>query len=233
MAERITNCTSEMMPKSLQPSRLPTLNPDIKLIRYSDKKDFRMRDLYSAGPILLYCVRSTSCPLCKKMTRFVLDAKSSFEQLGVRLICIAKYVSSDDFIQKYWTDLDSIFIDPQYDLFRLVGDDSGEFRKFELMDMFTRKFYSQVKSALDESHAPDYNFMAQNLILGGSCLVSAEGEVVFRTLEQTVGMLPDIDGLLCAAGALQKQDTAAQDYEQAMSADNLKAMGFDFSKVDH
>ena len=223
----------QCVPKSFTTSRLPMLNPEIQLVRYSDKSKYFMKDLYSQGPCLLYCVRSTSCPLCKKMTKFILDAAPKFEKLGVKLYCIAKYVSSDDFISKYWTDLNTIFIDPQYDLFRLVGDESGEFRKFELMEMFTKKFYHQVKTALDENHSAEYNFMTQNLILGGSVLISREGEVVFRTLEQSIGTLPDIDGLLCAAGALQKQETAAMDYEMAMSPDNLKSLGFDFSKIDH
>ena len=167
------------------------------------------------------------------MTKFILDSKQEFEQLGVTLICITKHVSSDDFIQNYWKSVDTIYIDPEYDLFRLVGDDSGEFRKFELLDMFTKKFVGQIKTAYDDNHYPDLNFMTQNLILGGSCLVSQQGEVVFRTLEQTVGMLPDINGLLSAAKALKMEGMGKGDYEEAMSPQNLKLMGFDFSKIDH
>ena len=89
----------------------------------------------------------------------------------------------------------------------------------------------QEKVYIPQDEYPDINFISQNLILGGSVLISTEGEVVFRTLELTAGMLPDVEGLVHAAQVLQNQSRAEEDYKEAMSPENLKMLGFDFSRV--
>jgi hypothetical protein len=70
------------------------------------------------------------------MTAYLMEHKPRFDALNLPIYCIAKEVSSKDYVESYWQEKDKIYVDPQYDLFRLVGDGLGEFRKFQFMDLF-------------------------------------------------------------------------------------------------
>jgi hypothetical protein len=120
-------------------SKLPRVNSAIELQHFLTNTKVTVADLYKNGPCLLFCVRSMSCLLCKRMTAYLMEHKPRFDALNLPIYCIAKEVSSKDYVESYWQEKDKIYVDPQYDLFRLVGDGLGEFRRCEFMDVFNTK----------------------------------------------------------------------------------------------
>jgi hypothetical protein len=86
--------------------------------------------------------------------------------------------------------------------------------------------------AWKEDHKVDSNFwQPKNLILGGTLLISAQGEIVFKSLEDTAGELPDVEGLVRAGQALQSQENGEAEFHSAMTPQSLMMAGFDFSRV--
>jgi hypothetical protein len=57
------------------------------------------------------------------MTKVMIENLSKFEQYGVRLFCILKErVGAEEFASQYWqVDHKTILIDPQFDLYRIIG----------------------------------------------------------------------------------------------------------------
>jgi hypothetical protein len=92
--------------------------------------------------------------------------------------------------------------------------------------------YENIGKAWSEHHRLDRNFFEiQNLIMGGTLLISDQGEIVYTTLEVTVGDLPDFDGLARAGQALTSPEDGEAQFNTAMSPEALKMAGFDFSRV--
>jgi hypothetical protein len=100
-----------------------------------------------------------------------------------------------------------------------------------LNSAFNLQVWGNVKDSLQDGHKWGGHFLSQNTILGGSVLVSHLGEIVYQTVEQNPGDLPDVEGLVSAAQALHLQEFAEQDYKAALSPDNLLSLGIDFSRV--
>jgi hypothetical protein len=57
------------------------------------------------------------------MTKEMMDNRHLFEQFGVQLYCILKErVGAEEFAAQYWQiDHSTILIDPQFDLYRIIG----------------------------------------------------------------------------------------------------------------
>jgi hypothetical protein len=100
-----------------------------------------------------------------------------------------------------------------------------------LNSAFNLQVWGNATKALKEGHSWGGHFLSQNTILGGTVLVSAEGEIVYQSIEQNPGDMPNVEGLLEAAKALHYQESAEQDYKTALSPDNLMSLGIDFSRI--
>jgi hypothetical protein len=100
-----------------------------------------------------------------------------------------------------------------------------------LNSAFNLQVWGNAKQALQDGHKWGGHFLSQNTILGGTVLVSSEGEIVYQSIEQNPGDMPNVEGLMDAAQALHYQGSAEQDYKSALSPDNLLSLGIDFSRV--
>jgi hypothetical protein len=161
------------------------------------------------------------------MTKLILDHKKQFESFNVKLVCIIKEeFNAEEFIEEFWRENTSIYINPDLDLFRVFGN--GELRQ---MDFFNTKIWKSAYISLSEGYKWGGGFFTQNTVLGGTILLSTQGEIVFESLEFIAGDLPDIKGLLDACQGLHDEDCGEEVYNKAFSPDGFLAMGIDFSKV--
>jgi peroxiredoxin len=105
-------------------SQLPRIDKKIALESYVDPESkIPIEELYKDGPVILFCLRSASCFMCRKMAKLMMDSRNGFEQYGVRLFCILKErVGADEFAKEYWDfNPSTILLDDQFDLYRILG----------------------------------------------------------------------------------------------------------------
>jgi hypothetical protein len=214
-------------------SKLPIIDKEILLEPFLEPgENIAVSNLYKNGPIILFCLRSASCFMCRRMTKAMMDHRDTFASYGVTLYCVLKErVGAQEFVNEYWNiDQSTILVDKQFDLYRILGDGKGDFRYMNINSAFNPQLWGNIKQALSEGHRWGGHFLSQNTILGGTVLVSQSGEIIYQSIESTAGELPNIQGLLDASMALYHQDSAANDYEKALSADSLLSLGIDFSR---
>ncbi|KAI8896547.1 hypothetical protein BC833DRAFT_597044, partial [Globomyces pollinis-pini] len=111
-------------------SRLPRVNADIQLYPLADLENpIMLKDLFSKSPCILFVLRSPFCMTCRRMTSLMIQYVTQFKEYNVNTYCILKEPISDDKLQYIHFPKEFVFVDPKYDLCKVLGDEYGEFRK--------------------------------------------------------------------------------------------------------
>ncbi|KAI8896545.1 hypothetical protein BC833DRAFT_622008 [Globomyces pollinis-pini] len=212
-------------------SKLPKVDGTIQIVPLSQlDKAITIQSLYEMGPCLFYILRNPFCYLCEQMLLEIKNTVAKFEEYNVTVHIIVKKPLSDEQLEQLGFQKDMVYIDFNYDLCRVIGNDDGEFRSYAPYSLLPRvwcnAYFTSGKEEIVQYLPGD-----DDKILGGTLLVSRYGEILFKSLESTAGQLPDFGGLLQAAVALFYQKEAASEYEKAFSEANLLALGMDFSKL--
>lgn len=208
-------------------SKLDRINGDIELQTFSGTI-VKLSSLYgSTVGIILFCLRSVSCPMCKRMTKHIASYRQTFSKYNITLYCVVKEdFQIQQFNKEFWMDESTLLINPKLELYQELGH--GKLRK---MSFFNKSIYSNFNQSINEGFSWSGGFFTQNTVLGGTLLLSNAGEVIYESPELFAGDLPDCGQLLGACEGLHNQEQGEEQYKQAFGAGNLKSLGFDFSKL--
>jgi hypothetical protein len=205
-------------------SKLERINGDIELQTFSNTI-IKISSLYeNTSGVILFCLSSVACPMCKRMTNLITTYRQTFLKYNIKLYCIANQIA--EFNKELWLDDTTILINPKLELYQELGH--GKLRK---INFFNKAIYSNCYQSYNEGYSWSGGFFAQNSVLGGTLLLSNTGEVIYESQELIAGDMPDCKQLLEACEGLHNQEQGEEQYKQAFGAVNLMSLGFDFSKV--
>ncbi|KAJ3322637.1 hypothetical protein HDV06_002851 [Boothiomyces sp. JEL0866] len=198
-------------------SKLPTL-PTYKLEPIAgDQPQISTDELLERGHCLFIVLRTPNCPLCKKTVK----------EYNVNVYVILK-----DKIDAHHLDYckENIFIDSQYNFYKFLGDENGQVRMIPPLKLLTPGPIKEYIKAYYEGFR-NTEHLSDNMVLGGTILVSNQKEVLYQFSEPLPGYQPDLNRIVNDCRALKGQATAEQDFNVAFSSDNLLSLGIDFSRI--
>ncbi|KAJ3310941.1 hypothetical protein HDV04_004547 [Boothiomyces sp. JEL0838] len=142
------------------------------------------------------------------------------------------YVILKDKIDAHHLDYEKekIFIDAQYSFYKFLGDESGQVRMIPPLKLLTPGPIKEYIKAYYEGFR-NTEHLSDNMVLGGTILVSNQKEVLYQFSEPLPGYQPDLNRIVNDCRALKGQETAEQDFNVAFSSDNLLSLGIDFSRI--
>ncbi|KAI8896546.1 hypothetical protein BC833DRAFT_91790 [Globomyces pollinis-pini] len=212
-------------------SKLPKVDKEIPLHPLGNPgTPVTLGTLYQSSPCLIFAIRNPFCILCRRTTYLMKQQIHKFKEFNVKVYCVIKEMINDEQLDLIHFDKSEVFIDLEMNLFKILGDADNRFRRTSSTFVFSHKVWTNVYNATKEGFRMGYS-SGEHFILGGSLLLSELGEIIYKSLENTPGEMPDIKGLLEASEALYHQYDAADDYQTAISPESFLSLGMDFSKI--
>ncbi|KAJ3276092.1 hypothetical protein HDV01_006262 [Terramyces sp. JEL0728] len=145
---------------------------------------------------------------------------------------VSVYVILKDKIDAHHLDYDrnKVLIDEEYSFYKFLGDENGQVRTIPTIKLLSPGPVKEYVKAYYEGFR-NTEHLSDNMVLGGTILVSNQKEVLYQFSEPLPGYQPDLNRIVNDCRALKGQATAEQDFNVAFSTDNLLSLGIDFSRI--